>query len=295
MQQLFRSVHLFSGLPIVVVHFGMSIPQQWDPERFPRLIILHAEPLPHDANKRSFNFNKYRAMMLAQVRTGVELDSDEFVAPGVDAIFLRTEEEVTEKYPMPILPAHFLPDKGPEGGGIWWPRYCKQGERPCVRQTMRWGHAHPTWTYWALPFLGRWLRRNLRDETLPGHAGYPGSALKVSLVPEDEDLLNVGLWEEGATKQWCKFETPDPMDFNYLMQNMTTQISADKRFYPDGAPLVFYTAHHAVRPDWSERIITNLLQKHQTHSLPPPIAFYHKFYKNGQELRRHHPHLACLI
>ena len=28
-------------------------------------------------------------------------------------------------------------------------------------------HAHPTWTYWALPFFGRWLRRHFRDERLP--------------------------------------------------------------------------------------------------------------------------------
>ena len=28
-------------------------------------------------------------------------------------------------------------------------------------------HAHPTWTYWALPFFGRWVRRHFRDERLP--------------------------------------------------------------------------------------------------------------------------------
>lgn len=29
-------------------------------------------------------------------------------------------------------------------------------------------HAHPTWTFWALPFFGRWVRRHFRDELLPG-------------------------------------------------------------------------------------------------------------------------------
>ena len=51
-------------------------------------------------------------------------------------------------------------------------------------QTMRWGHAHPTWTYWALPFLGRWLRRNFRDETLP--ATGKAIALRVVEIPEEE-------------------------------------------------------------------------------------------------------------
>lgn len=25
-------------------------------------------------------------------------------------------------------------------------------------------------------------------------------------IPEDEDLLNVGIWEEGGTKLWCKLD-----------------------------------------------------------------------------------------
>jgi hypothetical protein len=64
------------------------------------------------------------------------------------------------------------------------------------------------WTYWALPFLGRWLRMNFRDETLPrrvrdadkGELGVM-TALRVTDVPEDEDVLNIGVWEEGGTKQ----------------------------------------------------------------------------------------------
>lgn len=33
---------------------------------------------------RSFNFNKLRSFLMARARTGVELDSDQFVGPGVD-------------------------------------------------------------------------------------------------------------------------------------------------------------------------------------------------------------------
>lgn len=119
----------------------------------------------------------------------------------------------------------------------------------------RWGHAHPTWTFWALPFLGTWspgladnrgswwsyplpniavghpwkvrgfslhasshrmcsdfpshvtrgfskyaprIRRHLRDETLPASAKVP--ALRVTDIDVDEDLLNIGTWEERGHK-----------------------------------------------------------------------------------------------
>ena len=33
--------------------------------------------------------------------------------------------------------------------------------------------------------------------------GFDAPGLRVGDIPEDEDLLNVALWEERATKQWC--------------------------------------------------------------------------------------------
>lgn len=108
---------------------------------------------------------------------------------------------------MPILPVHFLRNEElpmcPQGkkqgvtmsGGVShvFDRFCSLGR---CNVTTRWGHAHPTWTYWALPFLGRWLRRHLRDETLEGPV-----PLRVSDIDVDEDLLNIGTWEEGGHKQ----------------------------------------------------------------------------------------------
>jgi hypothetical protein len=35
-EQLIRSVHLFSSRPVVVVHFGMATPSEWDPSQYPR-------------------------------------------------------------------------------------------------------------------------------------------------------------------------------------------------------------------------------------------------------------------
>ena len=33
--------------------------------------------------------------------------------------------------------------------------------------------------------------------------GFDAPGLHVGNIPEDEDLLNVALWEERASKQWC--------------------------------------------------------------------------------------------
>eukprot|EP00927_Polykrikos_kofoidii_P056724 TRINITY_DN50802_c0_g1_i1.p1 TRINITY_DN50802_c0_g1~~TRINITY_DN50802_c0_g1_i1.p1 ORF type:complete len:600 (+),score=68.96 TRINITY_DN50802_c0_g1_i1:82-1800(+) len=300
-EQLIRSVHLFSSRPVIVVNFGMATPPEWDAKHFPRLVLLHATPI----QGRSGNFNKYIAILLARVRTGVQLDSDQFVVPGVDALFHRTEEEVNAEYPIPILPVHFLPDKGPNLGGSWWPRFCNGND--CGKQTLRWGHAHPTWTYWALPFFGRWLKRHLRDEELSARPGDPRSAIRVSDVAEDEDLLNLGTWEEGGSKQWCKFDVPDPSEMDSFLESGTPSskpcnpphcrgdIESDSRFYPFGAPLVFYTAHHAVDPDSSKEYITKLLEAKESNRLPPPIRYAGRFFNTSQELLAVYPKLGCTI
>mmetsp|Transcript_107544 Transcript_107544/g.343037 ORF Transcript_107544/g.343037 Transcript_107544/m.343037 type:complete len:760 (+) Transcript_107544:87-2366(+) len=311
-EELVRSVHLFSSTPIVVVHFGFTTAESWTPEEFPRLVLLNAAPIPVTAG-RSFNFNKLRAMMLSRAVVGVQLDSDQFVAPGVDRVFQRTAEEVTKDYPMPILPAHFL-DWGPSGegpggvGALLWNRYCpamKEGK--CKWQTQRWGHAHPTWTFWATPFLGRWLRRNFRDESLPDEG--PKKGLRVIDVKEDEDLLNVGTWEEGGTKQWCKFDMTDPTEFDTLFKKQSSDnagnkkciagmcgdVTGDKRYHKQGVAKVFYTAHHAVDPDQTKKYLKILQEKGADHSMAPPILYHGRFYKTGEELKKAVPDLTCLI
>lgn len=79
-----------------------------------------------------FNYNKLRAMLISRVRVGVQLDSDQFVAPGsggmesrwgvlngrrafvplhgpgADYMFNMTEREITREYPIPILPVHYF-------------------------------------------------------------------------------------------------------------------------------------------------------------------------------------------
>merc|ERR1712137_584118 len=190
------------------------------------------------------------------------VDMDQFVAPGVDSMFPRIQSEITQDYRLPVLPVHFL-SKSSQDGGKWWKRFCKRldlGSHGCPGQLTRWSHAHPTWTFWALPFFGRWLRRILRDEVLAERPkdNFTAPELKVIDVAGPEDLLNVALWEDGATKQWCKFDIPDPTDFeSYLgsprikgdvtkcKTGNCADIAADLSFQPDGIPKVFYSASHA--------------------------------------------------
>lgn len=89
-----------------------------------------------------FNYNKLRTLLASRVRVGVQLDSDQFVAPGyrksfggssvacgkyfdfeplffcmfscitsdagADYMFNMTEREITKDYPIPILPVHYF-------------------------------------------------------------------------------------------------------------------------------------------------------------------------------------------
>lgn len=212
-----------------------------------------------------------------------------------------------EKYPFPIMPVHFL-DRGPKDLGVWWRRYCPNDV--CSLQTMRWGHAHPTWTYWALPFIGRWLRRNFRDEKLPkvtvGTVKAP--ALRVVEIPEDEDLLNVGLWEEKAHKQWCKFDITDPLEFTFLFEWKTkygnkcsmgghgcANISPDRRFYKHGAAKLFYTAHHAIEPSQTHNQVDRISKKVKEGTWPKSTIVFQQKLWTAEDLRKDHPELECLV
>lgn len=298
-EELVRSIHLFSAIPVVVMNFGMYTPDHWR-AKFNRLILMHAAPFPSE-HWRSFHFNKLRAMLHVRAKVVVQLDSDQFVAPGIDSLFQLTEREITEEYPKPILPVHFL-DRNPKdyisvGNKVkYWHRHCP--EKECLYQTLRWGHAHPTWTFWALPWVALWMRRNLRDETLPSSAegDGPSAALRILDVPEDEDLLNVGMWEDKATKQWCKFDVPGPGDFNlWLNRAHVPDVEGEPRFHPIGAPKVFWTCHGSRNPEESAKWIDKIVSRVQAGDLPPALTFKGKSYADGAELRRAHPGVACII
>lgn len=310
--QLIKSVHVFSTQPIVLFNFGNEIPAAWTPELFPQLVVLHSKPMPTARPiARSFNFNKLRAILMSRVKTAALVDADQFVGPNADILFNRTESYVDKEYPFPLMPTHFLDwSSKHQLHAPWWPRYCPDPDKPCPMQTMRWAHAHPTWTFWALPFFGRWVRRHFRDELLPGtmFEGFHAPPLRVGDIMEDEDLLNVALWEDRATKQWCKMDVPDTVEFESLLswqpsdadrcldwKSGCDNIGGDERWYKNGVPKVYWTAHHAVHPNVTSDILLRIQEKYKEGKWPPAIVYDKKFWNSSSELHQAHPDLPCLI
>jgi len=271
---LIDSVHRFSAKPIIVFDFtlnGCPMPM-WTPERFPRLVLLHATPIQPGVR---FSFNKIRAMLLANVRTGIALDSDQFVFRGVDRLFSRTQQEVTASYPYPIMPVHWMSRDATDKEYSGYNFICPD----CPKRTMRWGHAHPTWTFHALPFLG---------DMLAGQLDPAIHVLKTKVrVFEDEDALNVGLWAVGATKQWCKFDVPFPVLFLDYAKNASASLEScckyeDPKWFPNGIPLMFYTAHAAKNVTEARMVMDVLSALGPTP--PPPIFYDGAFYKSDVKL-----------
>merc|ERR1719188_2131947 len=114
----------------------------------------------------SFNFNKLRAMIGARAVLGIELDTDQIVFAGIDQMFNSTAREVTERHPWPIMPVHWMSRDDHEDNP--YRVYAFRGYNGT--HTMRWGHAHPTWTFWALPFLMDTLLERLIAEVHPGRS-----------------------------------------------------------------------------------------------------------------------------
>jgi hypothetical protein len=69
----------------------------WDPAIFDRLIIIHADHLStmnNGVEGISFNFNKFRSMML-RIKTAVQVDADMVVGAHCDRLFDATAREST--------------------------------------------------------------------------------------------------------------------------------------------------------------------------------------------------------
>eukprot|EP00928_Gymnodinium_smaydae_P050209 TRINITY_DN337_c0_g1_i2.p1 TRINITY_DN337_c0_g1~~TRINITY_DN337_c0_g1_i2.p1 ORF type:complete len:518 (-),score=95.07 TRINITY_DN337_c0_g1_i2:87-1499(-) len=234
-EALVDSIHRFSQRPVVVVNFGSVAPPELDPNRFPRLILLHAREVPQ---RVSFNFNKFLAILLARAKVGISVDSDMMVGPHADKLFARTQQEVTAAYRFPMLPTHYL-DRDPAHSGYHRNNFLSYDLPGSPKVTMRWGQAQPTWTHWALPFVGRWLEAKLAGATLHN--------VPTADVGEDEDLLNVALWAENATKAWCMFQM---MGVSWVWENFLPQhppgpapFYDDPVRYPNGVPVAFYMSH----------------------------------------------------
>jgi len=298
MDLLVQSVHHFSSKPVVVTNFGGFVPSSWTPQRFPRLVLMHARSVVTEVSQ-SFNFNKLTSMLFTKVKTGIALDADQWVNHGLDYLFERAAEETTANYPYPILPVHWMsrdPDSDDMSGypdfyAFHW--VSPQGPR----RTMRWGHAHPTWTHYALPWLAKWTSFVLapRWTDAPSWLHMQRSLGNYDGRIEDEDLLNMALWASNATKQWCKFDTPGPSDFKvYLRQSVegALMIGKDKLWYPKGIAYIFFTAHDAKKPSESYDYLTSLWSN--TDDRRKAIYYNGRWFATGADLASYDPDLRCM-
>eukprot|EP00930_Biecheleria_cincta_P058740 TRINITY_DN44535_c0_g1_i1.p1 TRINITY_DN44535_c0_g1~~TRINITY_DN44535_c0_g1_i1.p1 ORF type:complete len:548 (-),score=77.37 TRINITY_DN44535_c0_g1_i1:162-1805(-) len=281
---LVQSVHYFSKYPIVVTNFGEWVPKAWTSKRFPNMVLVHGSPMK---TGRSFNFNKLRAMMFTKVQTGILVDADQWVNKGMDTMFQRTEEECTSVYPFPIMPVHWMArDPDSDDGYAYTFRF---DTAPNPARTMRWGHAHPTWTHHAFGFLAKWTTYVLQPE----RQGTP-DFIRGQGSWEDEDLLNVGLWAENATKQWCKFDIPGYEDYQMYHHPRDlgdAKLCPDTKWYPDGIAFLFYSAHAAKEPQKTKECLHDLFLETEDK---PRILYNGSWFKTGTALKEYDPKLRCL-
>lgn len=286
-RKLVESVHLFSQYPIILMNFGQAS-TELDPELFPRLVQFNALDLSN--RHLSFNFNKFQALLLAKVKVGASLDSDMMMAnPQADSLLSRTQEEITEQYPYPMMPVHFL-DRDPanlkyyDGKGNYLVYNCIG----CPKPTMRWGQAQPTWTYWSLPFFARWQVAKIAERSEQG--------VPTAHIAEDEDLLNVALWQEGASKQWCMWQTGGVgfvKDNLYAQHPFGVKWNADKSRYLNGTPMGLYFGHAEKKWRKVAEALDFLQQQNKSYK---PKAFYHNFmfYGSFEELVQANPGVETL-
>jgi len=158
---------------------------------------------------------------------------------------------------------------------------------------MRWGHAHPTWTYWAVPFISDLLlerfsashaRQNVdfkvwdlakaRDigllAVLNQSKRTKRSARMAPFMMEDEDMFNVGLWRDSAAKDWCKFDLEWGL-FKDRLQ-IGDNVYWDSKWYPNGLPIVFISMHNTKQfeqTDWLLSLLAKCDKERPELSCPP--------------------------
>lgn len=256
---LVRSIHMFSSRPIVVVVYGDAFvpPGSW--LQLPNLIVYKMLPMKPGV---SFNFNKLRAMISSRIVVGIQLDTDQIIFSGMDQVFNSTRREITAHHPWIIMPVHWM--SRDEHPGNPYNAYAFKHYKG--KHTMRWNHAHPTWTFWALAFLIDLLHERLlasmrphtdmRVWSLPDapskglmqllHAGEKGQTVRRAVpsiwMSEDEDMMNVGLWRDGVDKAWCKFDLEPGLFINRY--GLERSLYSDPQWYPDGVPLLFLSSHN---------------------------------------------------
>jgi len=307
-KKMAESVRRASKHPLVIVVFGEVPLTDILSQDFPNVVLLRAKGIPENKHL-SFNFNKLRAILTAKIRTGMSLDGDMLmVTKKADSLLERTRQEINKGYPFPMMPVHFL-DRDPNderGKGNFGVRREghpeDKGWRPlqtnfllytcdgCPDSTMRWGQAQPSWTYWSLPFISRWLSAKMHGQTLLG--------VNVKSVDEDEDLLNVGLWAEGATKSWCQFQPA--ASFAWIDEHLIPQVGFgewydDPHYFPKGVPMGMFIFHGQKEVDGYAVALKVLNEKASQVDAAKPYVFNDKWYDSFAEMKKDVPDLTCTL
>jgi len=292
---LVQSVHHFSKFPVVLTNFDHRLSPHMTPERFPNLVLMHAREGTRQIHK-DFNFNKIHSMLFTKVKGGVVLDADQWITSGVNRMMSRAFEETTKEYPYAILPVHWM-SRDPESSDmVHYPEgytFTFKGKATPPKRTMHWGHAHPTWTHFALPWLAKWS-----SYVLASNRTDCPDWLKQEPVMADEDLLNVASWADSLTKQWCKFDLPGNEAFDTYLQQRTSMGKSfeDSKFYPKGTPLMFLTSHDGKSPKNSYTWLAKLWEG--SEGVPDgslkTISYDGKWFASGEELKKYDPGLKCI-
>jgi hypothetical protein len=290
---LVQSIHRFSKYPVVLVNYGTHVPKHMRPDRFPNLVLMHAHESATDLGK-GFNLNKLNSMMFAKIKGGLVVDADQWISSGVDIMIDRAFDETTKDYPYSIMPVHFM-SRDPDDSSMKTmpPAYTfrpKSANFP--KQTMHWGHAHPTWTHYALPWIAKWTSYVLAPEKTSAP-----SWLKEEGFVSDEPLMNFAIWAEGLTKQWCKYDVPDINLYEgYLAEPQKAYDGYPSvKYYPKGKALMFFTMHGEKRPQKSFDILMEVYASADKEEHRKPIMYDEKWFGSGKELREYDPDLKCMV
>jgi hypothetical protein len=171
MEITIAGLHEFSDRPIVAVGVNADVP--FSLEKYPRLFKKRIDV---DLNERRVYYYKPQAILAADLDYGVYLDVDALPNKGCDGLF----EEARRVGDYPLLPRHedeaYVLEEAMDFFGV-------------KRRSMHYVHSDVVvYSKKCLPFMMEWSEICLRYPRL----GYP---------VWDETLINVLLWQKGATEQ----------------------------------------------------------------------------------------------
>ena len=173
MQHVIEAVHEFSTRPIVVYVIA-SPHMRFDAAAFPRLIVRR---LPTLANLHVW-FSKLRVAVLSRVEYGAIVESDTLVYRGADRLFEICRQHTNDQYLMPIHQNPRQHGNKHSGDPLDYPN-----------RSIPYMHAHLVWSFNNLLMLARLYARCAAKK-----------------FANDEEALNILLWERKATKILCMYD-----------------------------------------------------------------------------------------